>query len=145
VTTSLATPITASPTGESPTRENASTIFIADIVVSKLAARAALDIPDAGGAAQRIGGRVPPGAGHLGTRETRLDTAPQATVEVDGALAFIDLTISVRWPAPVPQVTTQVRDRVVARVQELTGLTVAQVRIAVTALATDAPALRRLQ
>jgi uncharacterized alkaline shock family protein YloU len=124
------------------TGENAGTIFIADTVVAKLAARAALDIPDAGGAARRMMGRVLPGAGHLRIRETGLDTVPQATADVDGALAFIDLTISVRWPASVPRVTAQVRDRVVSSIQELTGLTVAQVRIEVTALATDAPALQ---
>ena len=145
MTASVARPATGAPPVAHTTGDSAGTIFIADTVVAKLAARAALDIPDAGGAARRMMGRVLPGAGHLGIRETRLDTVPQATVDVDGALAFIDLTISVRWPAPVPQVTAQVRDRVVARVQELTGLTVAQVRIAVTALATDAAPLRRLQ
>lgn len=142
MTTSVATPVTESLTGAPTTGGNAGTIFIADTVVAKLAARAALDIPDAGGAARRMMGRVLPGAGHLHIRETSLDTVPQATADVDGAVAFIDLTISVRWPASVPQVTAQVRDRVVSSVQELTGLTVAQVRIAVTALATDAPALR---
>jgi uncharacterized alkaline shock family protein YloU len=122
----------------------AGTILIADTVVAKVAAQAALDIPDAGGAAPRVLGRVLPGAGQLPIRETSLDTVPHATADVDGTVAFIDLSISVRWPASVPQVTTQVRDRVVLRTQELTGLMVKQVRIVVTALATDAPALRVL-
>src|ERR1019366_4962788 len=53
-------------------RNELGTISIADGVVSKIAARAAAENPDAGAAAVRMLGRVVPGAGHLGVRGTDL-------------------------------------------------------------------------
>jgi uncharacterized alkaline shock family protein YloU len=142
VSVSTATRAAAPPTVPAPPDGFAGAIVIADTVVAKLAARATLGIPNAGGATPRILGQALPGAGHLQIRESSLDTMPQASADVDGSVAFIDLSISVRWPASVAQVTAQVRDHVASRVQELTGLTVAQVRIAVTALVTDTVPLR---
>jgi uncharacterized alkaline shock family protein YloU len=118
-------------------------IVIGDVVVAKLASRAVLEVPDAGGATPRILGRAVPGAGHLGIRETSLTTLPKTSADVDGALAYLDVSISVQWPASVPRVTAQVRDHLRARVHALTGLAVAEVRITVDALVTDAaPAAR---
>jgi uncharacterized alkaline shock family protein YloU len=54
------------------------------------------------------------------------------------------MAISVRWPASVPAVTTAVRDHVTGRVAELTGLTVTEVAISVTDLATHLPAPARV-
>ncbi|HEY0718229.1 MAG TPA: Asp23/Gls24 family envelope stress response protein [Streptosporangiaceae bacterium] len=112
-------------------------ITIADRVVTKIAARAALENPDAGAAAARMLGRAVPAAGHLGLRGTDLNALPKTTVEVDGARAFVELEISVRWPASVNEITRQVRHHVEARVQELTGLQVDEVHIVVSDLATD--------
>jgi len=118
-------------------------IVIGDGVVAKLASRAVLEVPDAGGAAPRLLGRTVPGAGHLGIRGTSLTALPKASADVDGDLAYIDVSISVRWPASVPHVTAQVRDHIRARVHALTGLTVAEVRITVDAVVTHvAPAAR---
>jgi uncharacterized alkaline shock family protein YloU len=111
-------------------------ILIADRVVEKIAAQAVLEIPDAGGAAPRVLGHAIPGAGHLGIRRTGLHQAPRATADVDGATVHLDLTISVRWPASVSQVTTRVRDHVRTRIHDLTGLSAAEIRIAVTGLIT---------
>jgi uncharacterized alkaline shock family protein YloU len=118
-------------------RNELGSISIADSVVTKIAARAALENPDAGAATARMLGRAIPGAGHLGLRGTDLDALPKTTVEVDGSKAFVDLEISVRWPAPVNEVTQQVRRHVRDRVQELTGLQVDEVHIVVSDLATD--------
>ena len=112
-------------------------ISIADQVVTKIAARAAAENPDAGAAVARMLGRAVPGAGRLGVRGTDLDALPQTTVEVDGAKAFVSLEISVRWPASVLEVTEQVRRHVRDRVAELTGLQVDEVHIVVSDLATD--------
>jgi uncharacterized alkaline shock family protein YloU len=112
-------------------------IRIADQVVTKIAARAAAENPDAGAAVARMLGRAVPGAGHLGVRGTDLDALPKTTVEVDGAKAFVSLEISVRWPASVLEVTEQVRRHVRDRVAELTGLQVDEVHIVVSDLATD--------
>ena len=112
-------------------------ISIADQVVTKITARAAAENPDAGAAVARMLGRAVPGAGHLGVRGTDLDALPKTTVEVDGVKAFVNLEISVRWPASVLEVTEQVRRHVRDRVAELTGLQVDEVHIVVADLATD--------
>jgi uncharacterized alkaline shock family protein YloU len=118
-------------------RNELGTISIADSVVTKIAAMAAVENPDAGAAVARMLGRAVPGAGHLGVRGTDLDALPKTTVEVDGSKAFVNMEISVRWPASVNQVTQQVRRHVEDRVQELTGLQVDEVHIVVSDLATD--------
>lgn len=120
-----------------PGRGELGTISIADQVVTKIAARAAAEHPDAGAAAARLLGRSVPVAGHLGLRGTDLDALPKTSVEVDGAKAFVSMEISVRWPAPVLRVTEEVRRRVQDRVTELTGLQVDEVHIVVSDLATD--------
>jgi uncharacterized alkaline shock family protein YloU len=118
-------------------RNELGTISIADGAVTKIAARAAAENPDAGAAAARMLGRVVPGAGHLGVRGTDLQGLPKTSVDVDGSKAFVTLELSVRWPASVPDVTAQVRRHVRDRVRELAGLDVAEVHIVVADLATD--------
>ncbi len=49
----------------------------------------------------------------------------------------MNLEISVRWPASVPEITGQVRRHVRDRVAEMTGLEVDEVHIVVADLATD--------
>lgn len=109
-------------------------VSIDDRVVAKLAARAAVEIPDAGGAAPRVLGRSLDGV--LGARDTSLDSLPRATADVDGSLVVLGLRISVRWPASVPAVAAQVRQHVTDRVKELTALDVTEVTIEVTDLVT---------
>jgi uncharacterized alkaline shock family protein YloU len=114
-------------------------IGINDRVVEKMAARATAEIPDAGAAAPRVLGRSVTGAAALGARATSLTALPKASADVDGSIVILDLSISVRWPASVPEVTSAVREHVRGRVNELTGLTVAEVSISVTDLATQLP------
>jgi uncharacterized alkaline shock family protein YloU len=114
------------------------TISLADQVVSKIATQAVMEEPDAGAATARVLGRAVPGADRMpGVRDTDLQARPKISVDVDGSKAFVTLEISVRWPAPVPEVTDQVRARVRARVLELAGLDVDEVDITVADLATD--------
>ena len=115
-------------------RTELGTVSIADRVVARLAARAALEIDDAGGAAPRILGKSLDGV--RGTRSTSLDALPRATADVDGSVAVLSLELSVRWPASVPATTAAVRVRVAERIAELTGLTVAEIQISVTDLVT---------
>ncbi|MGO9784098.1 MAG: Asp23/Gls24 family envelope stress response protein [Streptosporangiaceae bacterium] len=129
-------------TGTAETRARAGrnelgTISIADQVVTKIAATAAAENPDAGAAVARVARRAVPGAGRMGVRGTDLDSLPKTTVEVDGSKAFVHLEISVRWPASVPEVTGRVRRHVRDRVGQLTGLQVEEVDIVVSDLATD--------
>lgn len=109
-------------------------ISIDDRVVAKLAARAAVEVPDAGGAAPRILGKSLDGL--QGVRDTSLNSLPKATAEVDGSVVVVDLQISVRWPACVPEVAAHVRQHVAKRVHSLTGLHITEVTIEVTDLVT---------
>jgi uncharacterized alkaline shock family protein YloU len=119
-------------------RNELGTISIADGAVTKIAARAAAENPDAGAAAVQMLGRAVPGARRVpGVRGTDLEALPKTTVDVDGSKAFVTLEISVRWPASVPEVTEQVRHHVRDRVHALAGLEVEEVHITVADLATD--------
>jgi uncharacterized alkaline shock family protein YloU len=118
-------------------RNEFGTISVGESVVSKLAAHAALEIPDAGGAAPRLLGKSLAGASLPGVRDTGLTTLPKTSVRIDGAIALVQLELSVRWPASIPAVTKQVRQHVQQRVRELTGLSVAEVTIEVTDLVTS--------
>ena len=121
------------------------TIRIADSVVSKIAAHAAVEVPEAGGAASRVLGRSLPGAGHLGVRDASLTSLPKTSARVDGSVALIDMALSVRWPEPIPRVTEQVRASVRQRVAELTGLRVTEVTITVTDLVTASSKTARVR
>ena len=118
-------------------RTELGTITIADTVVTKIAAQAAAENPDAGAAVARVLGRAVPGAGNLGVRGTDLSALPKTSVQVDGSKAYVSLEIAVRWPASVAEVTGQVRRHVRDRVRELAGLDVDEVHIVVADLATD--------
>jgi uncharacterized alkaline shock family protein YloU len=124
-------------TGKGVGRNEFGTINVGESVVSKVAAHAALEISDAGGAAPRLLGKSLAGASLPGLRDTGLTTLPKTSVRVDGGLALVHLELSVRWPASIPAVTTQVRQHVQQRVSELTGLPVAEVTIKVTDLVTS--------
>lgn len=119
-----------------PGRNALGSISISDSVVAKIAAKAAAEIPDAGAAATSVLGNLP-GAGLLGARSTDLDALPKVQASVDGALAVLTISMSVRWPCSVAGTTHAVREHVRRRVTELTGLDVTEVRISVTDLATS--------
>lgn len=111
-------------------------------VVEKIAARAAVEIPDAGGAAARLLGRTVPGSGRLGLRGSGLSTLPKVSAEVDGQLGFLDVELSVRWPAPVGRVTEDVRQHLYRRIGQLVGLQVREVNIEVVDLIGQTPPAR---
>ncbi|MEU8259639.1 Asp23/Gls24 family envelope stress response protein [Micromonospora sp. NPDC048999] len=118
---------------------------IHDRVVEKIAARAAGEIAEAGSATPRVLGRSLPGAGRFGIRRSDLDAAAKASAHIEGSVTRIELSISVRWPACIPEVTALVRDRVRTRVSDLTGLRVQEVGITVTDLVTDSAAGSRVR
>ena len=126
-------------------RNEDGTISISDAAVTKLAARAAAEHPDAGAAAARLLGRAVPGAGHLGVRGTDLDALPRTSVDVDRSRAFVRLELAVRWPCSVPEVTAAVRQQVRTRLDELVGLSVDEVHVTVIELVTDLATPPRVQ
>lgn len=120
-------------------------IIIQDAVAAKIAARAAAEIADAGAAAPRVLGRSLPGTKMLGVRETSLTDLPKTTARLQDGVVFIGVTLSVRWPASIPAVTSAVRQHVRERVGDLTGLPVAEVTIKVSGLVTQLAAPPRVR
>ena len=111
-------------------------IDVSESVVARLAARAAVEVDDVGAAAPRLLGvdLSSGGLDKVGVRSSSLGELPSTSATVDGTLAFLKLTMSVRYPASVRQVAASVRSHVRERVGELTGLQVLEVDITVPAL-----------
>jgi len=118
-------PLPAPRTDELSTSRGETTI--APGVVAKIARQAAREVDGvevAGASALRgLLGRVLPGP-----------VAPGTTVDLASRRTALDLHVCVAWPRPVGSVTEEVRRRVRARVQELTGYEVTDVDIVVDAL-----------
>lgn len=127
-----------------PGRNDLGAVTLADKVVSKITAQAVTEVPGAGSATPRILGRAV-GSGVPGVRQTQSGRQPKVSVDVDLSVASIEISISVRWPASVPQVSAAVRAHVIERVAELTGLRIADVRIHVTDLITNVAAPPRVR
>jgi uncharacterized alkaline shock family protein YloU len=112
-------------------------------VVAKVAAHAASELPEVGGASHGLG-RLP-GGDKLGGGGPDLGRRPKVTAHVDGAQAYLELVVSVRWPASVPSVTSALRNHVREKVQQLTGLQVGAVDIEVADLIADTVPMARVQ
>lgn len=120
-----------------PGRNESGAVALAERVVAKIAAKAVTEVPGAGSATPRILGRAV-GTGVLGGQ-------PKVSVDVDLSVASIEVSISVRWPGSVPEVSGAVRAHLIQRLAELTGLTIADVRIHVTDLITHVAAPPRVR
>lgn len=105
---------------------------IDESVVAKIAAIAAREVEGV----DRLGGTV---TGALSSVVGRIRGGEHRTtgvgVEVGERQAAADLTMVVRYPTPIAEVTENVRQNVIDRVETLTGLEVVEVNIAVTDLA----------
>ena len=102
---------------------------IADVVVQKIAALSARDVPGVhdlgGGAARTIGalrGRIP-GAG--------TSHGQGVTVEVGERQVAVDLDILVDYGVSIPDLARAVRQNVITAIEEMTGLTVVEVNITI--------------
>ena len=105
---------------------------VADVVVQKIAGRAAREISgvyDFGGGAARTFGaiteRIPGG---------RASSSRGVTVEVGEKQAAIDLDVVVEYGVPIAQLAQSVRRNVITAVEQLTGLDVVEVNINVNDL-----------
>ncbi len=79
---------------------------------------------------------VVPGGGGL-RRFLALASDPATTsadAHFDPGQAALDLTVHVRWPEPAMTVAERVRDRVIERVQALTGVVLTEVHVTVPKL-----------
>jgi len=118
---------------ESPLQSERGATSIADAVVAKIVGIAAQEVEGVqtgGGTARAIGGVLDsvPGAvsGVGGGSQTR-----GVSVEVGAEEAAADLSLAVEYSRQIPQTTEAVRNNVINRVENLTGLRVTEVNITV--------------
>lgn len=107
---------------------------LSDRAVERVATQAVTEVADVGGAAHWLLG----------------DTAPeersaQVSATVDDTTAALHVRLSIAYPASVARTTEQVRDHLIRRLHELTGLVVTRVDITVVALYIDQPGPRRVR
>ena len=130
---------TAGPTGASggvarganalQTPQGATTI--ADAVVAKVAGIAAREVPGV----YSMGGGAARALGNVGQRIGVGDQRTQGVgVEVGEREAAADLTLVIEYGESIPQVSSEVRENVIKRIQGITGLTVTEVNITVNDL-----------
>jgi uncharacterized alkaline shock family protein YloU len=110
---------------------------LAEKVIEKIAGQVARDESAAGGSSGGflgIGGHPDPSA------------RPRASVELAGNIATLAVEVGMPYPVPLRQASEALRERIRARVTELTGVQVRQVDIRVSWLAAPpgAGARRRL-
>ncbi|MEV0701066.1 Asp23/Gls24 family envelope stress response protein [Saccharopolyspora sp. NPDC050389] len=118
--------------GQVPPEERGSTT-LSDRVIEAMAAQIIAEVDQVGGAARQVFG--------VTAGSERAEQQPRVTAEVHGSVCALRVRLSVRYPAPVGQVTEEVRQRLIDRLAVLADLQVRTVDITVTAL--YRPAVRR--
>jgi uncharacterized alkaline shock family protein YloU len=116
----------------SPLQTERGTTTIQDGVVSKVAGMAAQEVDGVrmgtGGTSEAVGGRLlsaVPGVGGSASQSRGV------SVEVGEVEAAVDLSVTVEYGRTIPQVAEAVRSNVIRRVENLVGLRVTEVNIAV--------------
>jgi len=100
--------------------------LIHDRVVQRIVSASAAEVSGTGGAQRRVLGVAVSGADR-----------PVAQADVNGNVVTARVSLSMSYPSPVREIAAQVRGRVSQRVEELTGLRVAEVDVVVDALVPD--------
>ena len=104
---------------------------LADVVVTKVASFAALEVPGV----FALGGGVARAVGDVRSRVGMSDSRTQGvSVEVGEREAAVDLTLVIEYGESIPQVCEAVRNNVIKRVEGTTGLSVIEVNIVVNDL-----------
>jgi uncharacterized alkaline shock family protein YloU len=115
---------------KNPLQSELGNTTIQDSVVSKIAGIAAQEVEGVrmgGGASQAVGGVLDTiTGGRSGGSQTS-----GVSVEVGQKEAAIDLTMTVEYGKPIPQLAEAVRNNVVSRVESLVGLRVTETNITV--------------
>jgi uncharacterized alkaline shock family protein YloU len=119
---------TASSDGEValPPAEARGGLQIADRVVERIAARAVSEVEHATGVSRQL----------LGLGRGRSRTTARVSASVDRDIATLQVTMTVLWPASVPEVTQRVREHIASRLAELASLRTVEVDIEVAGLPT---------
>ncbi|MCR6482797.1 Asp23/Gls24 family envelope stress response protein [Amycolatopsis sp. OK19-0408] len=111
-------------------------LTVAERAVERLAAHAAQELGDVGGAAERVLG-VAVGGEDAG-RSVKVDA------HLDGDRVRLAARLSIAYPSSVTRTTEDARAHLRGRVEELTGLRVDRVDITVTALHGPVRPVRRV-
>lgn len=116
---------------QSPLQTDRGSTRIEDSVVQKIAGIAAQEVDGVrmgGGTSQAIGGILSSvtGGSTGGGGQTR-----GVSVEVGEVQSAVDLTLTVEYGKSIPQVSEAVRRNIINRIENLTGLQVTEVNIAV--------------
>jgi uncharacterized alkaline shock family protein YloU len=125
----------AARSGDDATARGATSI--GDAVVTKIAGIAAQEVEKVqmgGGTAAAVGGFLSSVTGAVtGGNSTGggANLTSGVSVEVGETEAAVDLTMAVEYGVPIPQTTEAVRNNVINRVENLTGLRVTEVNITV--------------
>jgi uncharacterized alkaline shock family protein YloU len=102
---------------------------MSDAVVAKITGLAALEVEGiqmGSGSARAVGGFLDSVTGGGGSHQAR-----GVSVEIGEEEAAVELSMSVEYGKPIPQLSEAVRRNVISRVESLTGLRVVEVNITV--------------
>jgi uncharacterized alkaline shock family protein YloU len=128
---------TSGSTPDTRAAEDRGSLSIADRVVERVAGYAATQVDGASAAPRRVLG--------ISVGEARPDAEAAVRASVDGSVATVEATISVRWPQSVRRVTEQLRTRIREDVRRITDVEVAHVDVDVVDFVTDTAPARRVQ
>ncbi len=120
--------------GRSALQSDRGTTTINDAVVVSIAGMAAREVSEAEMEVEgtRLPGDTSPTIGELfGGLTGSGRGARGVSVEVGDTQAAVDLTVSVPYGRSIPEITRTMRDNVIQRVENLTGLEVTEVNITV--------------
>lgn len=100
---------------------------------------AAAELPGATTIDERAVRRI---AARAATEVAGVEPDVQVSAQVVGAGATLHVRLPIRYPMPVARVTSECRAHLIARTEELTGMTVPRVDIEVSAMVADPPQRR---
>jgi len=104
---------------------------IADSVVTKVAGIAAREV----GGVHALGGGASRAVGSITQRVGLGDERTQGvSVEVGETEAAVDVTVVIEYGESIPKVAQQIRERIIARIEGITGLRATEVNVAVNDL-----------
>ncbi|MFI9450154.1 Asp23/Gls24 family envelope stress response protein [Amycolatopsis sp. NPDC052450] len=124
-------------TAAAPETDGRGGLTVAGVAVERIAARAITELDGIGGAASRVLG--------IAVGGEDLDQGAKVSAHVTGSATTLDVRLSVRYPLSVRATTETAREHLIRRVGELSGLTVSQVDITVTALHSTETETRRVR
>ena len=122
--------------GGSPLQTDRGTTTINDAVVRSIAGAVVREIsgaePEIAGRGATLPGDNSPTVGEFLGRVTGSASGTRGvSVEVGDTQAAVDLTVTVPYGRSIPEITQRMRDTVIRRIENLTGLQVTEVNITV--------------